>query len=193
MSVCEGEGLGCRSRLCVRQAPLSKDYQSGPDSRRIRYANGRVRGRDRQRFRACEGSRQGATATQPPPFQGCVGEPPSRCTTGVGERCCSDWVWRERDGMPTSSTEACNSVRGRGRMLRTSGDDQSSAQEARPIAEKVAGWGVRRPLISTTPVSDAGRYHSHGPYPGATGPFGHGIPHFFVHGHPVPRHAQGIR
>ena len=25
MSVCEGEGLGCRSRLCVRQAPLSED------------------------------------------------------------------------------------------------------------------------------------------------------------------------
>ena len=36
---------------------------SGPGSRRIRYADGRVRGRDRQRFRACGGSCQGATAT----------------------------------------------------------------------------------------------------------------------------------
>ena len=121
MSVCASGGLGCRSRLCVRQPPLSEDYRSGPDSGRTRYADGRVRGRDRQRFRACEGSRQGATATQPPPFQGCVGELPSPCTTGVGERCRSDWVWRERDRMPTSSTEVCSSVRGRGRILRTSG------------------------------------------------------------------------
>ena len=36
---------------------------SGPSSRRIRYADGQVRGRDRQQFRAREGSRQGATAT----------------------------------------------------------------------------------------------------------------------------------
>ena len=30
MSVCEGEGLGYRSRLCVRQAPLSDDQGRDP-------------------------------------------------------------------------------------------------------------------------------------------------------------------
>ena len=30
MSVCEGEGLGCRSRVCARQAPLSEDQGREP-------------------------------------------------------------------------------------------------------------------------------------------------------------------
>ena len=49
--------------------------------------------------------------------------------------CCSDWVWKERDCVATSSTEGM--MRGRGGTLRTSGlrDNQSSLQE--PIAEKV--------------------------------------------------------
>ena len=95
-----------------------------------------------------------------PFWQGCVGELPSRCTTGVGELCCSDWVWREHGRMPTGSTEACSSVM-RGRTPRTSDlrDDQSGVQEARPIAEK----GRPLQVISTMPTSDAGRHHSHRP------------------------------
>ena len=53
MSVYEGEGLGCQSRMDVRQAPLS--------SALIR----------------------GLPLPQPLPFQGCVGELPSRCAPGV--------------------------------------------------------------------------------------------------------------
>ena len=30
MPVCEGEGLGCRSCLCVRQPPLSEDQSRVP-------------------------------------------------------------------------------------------------------------------------------------------------------------------
>ena len=93
-----GPGL---SVPCVRPsgAPLRG---SGPGTRGVRYEDGRTRGRDRQQFRACEGSRQGLPLPQLPPFQGCVGRLPSRCTTGVG----GHWVWGVRGRMPTSSTEA---------------------------------------------------------------------------------------
>ena len=60
---------------------------SRSDSRRIHYADGRVRGRVGSGFElAAEALVRGLPLPQPPPFQGCVGELPSRCTTGVGER-----------------------------------------------------------------------------------------------------------
>ena len=57
--------------------------------------------------------------------------------------------------------------------------------EARPIAEKVAGWGVRRPLISTTPISDA----SHTPSGHIERALSGTIMRFFV---PIQLHTDSI-
>ena len=69
---------------------------SGQGSRRIRYAHGWVKGWDREWSRACIGS-----LPQPPPFQGCGGELPPCCTTGVCER---DTAYC-RDGGPLRSMQ----------------------------------------------------------------------------------------
>ena len=108
-SVCEGEGLGRRSRLCVRQAPLSEDldHRSGPDPKKIRYADSDgIWGGIGSSFVLAKALVRGLPLLPPPLFRGCVGELPFLCTTGAGELCCSDWVWRERDRMPMNSTEA---------------------------------------------------------------------------------------
>ena len=57
--MCEEEAdLGCQTRLLRSSVePLSEDQG------RVRYAQGQAKRRDRQQFRACKSSCQGATAT----------------------------------------------------------------------------------------------------------------------------------